>query len=316
MSAAKRHHWWPECHSKLWVAQNGLITMINKEGVAVPVTPENAGIIKHHNSVRLPDGSVDISLETYFADEIEGPVAPILSRLATERFRSAAWDRHIDHNFAKREAFGIRQDGFLPIRKGYSVSLPPKDKLAAARYFASLLVRVPSYKDELKSTQMVAGIQKILGLSEEDAKIETDILHVEIVHRHLEDYATRLLQCAWVLIESEKQEIIFGDTPVVPSALGWGEAEAICPVSPNRCLMLVRGYKPPIEDAILIVQSLPRSIRALNCTLLQNANRFIFCRSPFPLDFVRTHLGTRQARIKPIFSSEKGTRIDGPMLGE
>ena len=292
MDAAKRHHWWPECHSKLWVAKNGLITMINKEGVAVPVTPENAGVIKHHNSVRLSNGSVDTSLETYFADEIENPVAPILLRLATERFKSAAWDRHIDHDFARREASGIRQDGFLPIKKGYSVSMPPKDRLATARYFASLLVRVPSYKDELKSPKMVAGIQKILGLSEIEAKVETDILHVEIVRQHLQDYATRLMQCAWILIESEKQEIIFGDTPIVPSALGWGEAEAICPVSPNRCLMLVKGYKPPIENSIMIVQSLPRSIRALNHTLLQNADRVVFCRSPFPIDFVRTHLGS------------------------
>jgi hypothetical protein len=315
MNSPKRHHWWPECHSKLWVAENGLITMIDIDGVARPVTPENAGVIKHHNTVRLSDGTIDTSLENYFADEIENPVARVLLRLANERLRSFAWDKYIDKEFASREGRGIRADGFLPTKLGYCVSLPAADRIAVARYFASLLVRVPSYKDELKSSLRIEGFRKILNLPEDQATFEADLLHVEIVRRHLSDYAKRLLECAWLIIESPNQEILFSDTPIVPSALGWGDAEALCPISPNRCIMFIRGYKPPMEDSLMIVQSTPRSIRALNQTLLQNSQRFVFCRSSFPLGFILKHFGTRQARITPVFQTRDDNRLDGPMLG-
>lgn len=289
--------------------------MIDKDGSAKPVTPENAGVIKHHNTVRRSDGTIDTSLESYFADEIENPVAPVLLRLANERSRSFAWDQHIDKEFASREARGIRSDGFVPTKTGYCVSLPNSDRVAAARYYASLLVRVPSYKDELKSSLMIEGLRAILNLTESEATFEADLLHVEIVRRHLSDYANRLLECAWLIIESPDQEILFSDTPIVPSSLGWGEAEAICPISPNRCMMIVRGYKPPILDSLVIVQSAPRSIRGLNQTLLQNSQRFVFCRSSFPIEFILKHFGTRQARIVPVFQSRDDNRLDGPMLG-
>jgi Protein of unknown function (DUF4238) len=315
MTDPKRHHWWPECHSKLWVDNDGLITAIDQTGHSFRSPPSKVGVQTHHNSIRMPDGTIDTSLETFFANEIETPVAPILLRLANQSQRSFAWDQHIDRDFASREARAIRSDGFLPTKRGRCVLLSAAERRAVARYFASLLVRVPSYKDELRSTAVIAEIRKVLGLSESDAKFETDVLHVEIVTRHLNDYATRLLECAWLVIESSEQEILFSDTPVVPSALGWGDAEAICPISPNRCMMMVRGYKPPIEDSVMIIQSTPQSTRGLNQTLLQNSQRFVFCRSPFPSEFVVRHFGSRQARIVPIFQDIDNVGLEGPMLG-
>ena len=41
----------------------------------------------------------------------------------------------------------------------------------------------------------------------------------------------------------------------------------------------------------------PRSVRAYNRTIAQNATRQVFYRTPPPIDFVKAHLGTRQIRM-------------------
>lgn len=136
------------------------------------------------------------------------------------------------------------------------------------------------------------------------------------VRQHLDDYATKLTTCAFVLIDAAAgAEFLIGDTPVIPAALGFGEAEAMCPISPTRALLIVSGWKPPFQDRIAIFRSLPKSVRSFNKTMVQNAEREIFCRSPVPSAFVAEHLGTRQVRLNPNLETATGEHsARGPML--
>jgi hypothetical protein len=86
---------------------------------------------------------------------------------------------------------------------------------------------------------------------------------------------------------------------VIPAALGWGAAEAVMPISPNRILVFVAGWKSPYPDQTLIVELLPKFVRSTNMTLIQNAENYVYSRSLVPAEFIFKHLGTRQIRAVP-----------------
>lgn len=312
----KRHHWWPQCHSSLWVDGEGCVTTITSAGEVRRTQPINTAVRGHYNSVRLPDGSRDATLETFFADTVEGPVAPVLARLATETRRDLQLESRYDTETLRRNCKGIKEDGFVPDARAFSARFSDSDRQALARYVASLIVRVPSYKDELNSNRMRENVSALLGMPADDARFETDSLHVEIVRRHLEDYAGKLEACVFILIDApEGEEFLIGDTPVIPAALGFGEAEAMCPITPDRALLIMSGWRPPFADRIAIFRSQRKSVRAFNTTMLQNAEREIFCRTALPLTYVDKHIGTRQVRLSPtIETAAGGHSAAGPML--
>jgi hypothetical protein len=314
--SAKRHHWIPVCHTSLWVDEAGCVTTITKRGEIWRTTPANTAVISHYNSVNMPDGTRDPALEVYFADEVESPVAPVLARIATETRRDRELEARFDHALLHRERRQIERDGFFADGRAFSASFSLSDRRALARYVASLIVRVPSYKDELNSERMLENVARVLGLDAQAARFQTDRLHVDIIRRHLHDYARRLENCGYVLVDApDGAEFIMGDTPVIPAALGFGEAEVICPITPKRALLVVSNYAPPFVDRMGIFRSRPASVRAFNKTMVQNAEREIFCRAPFPINFVMKHLGTRQVRLEPNLETAGGAHCGrGPML--
>jgi len=314
--APKRHHWIPVCHSSLWVDEEGCVTTITGSGEVRRTTPTNTAVIGQYNSVMMPDGTRDPALEIYFADEVESPVAPVLARIATETRRDPELEARFDQAMLHREKRQIARDGFYADRRAFSAAFSLSDRRALARYVASLIVRVPSYKDELNSNRMLENVASVLGLDPQAARFRTDMLHVEIIRRHLRDYAAKLERCGFMLLDApDGTEFIMGDTPVIPAALGFGEAEVLCPITPRRALMVVSKYVPPFADRMGIFRSRPPSVRAFNKTMVQNAEREIFCRASFPVDFVNEHLGSRQVRLEPNLETAAGVySARGPML--
>lgn len=312
---AKRHHWWPMCHSRLWVDGEGCITATNAAGQTRRTRPINTAVIGHYNSVRRLDGTRDPTLENFLATEIESPAAPVLGRLAIERRRDLTAEAHFDQAFLSREWKNLKREGFVPKRQAFTAALGPADRRTLARYVASLLVRVPSYKNELNSSQMIDNVARVLGLETNEARFATDVLHVEIVRRHLEDYGERLAACEFMLIDTSAEEFVLGDTPVIPAALEFGEAEAMMPLTPTRALLMIRGWRPPLPNRAMIYQSQPASVRAFNKTMVQNAEREVFSRRAISLEFIRRNLGTRQVRLVPNVDTAAGDHsAKGPLL--
>jgi len=314
MSRPKRHHWWPTCHSNLWVDSQGVVSAIDRGGQVVRTPPNNTAVIGHYNSVRYPDGRRDSSLEDFFANEIESPVAPVLIRLAKEKSRDTEWERLLAPSSYLNNRKALARDGFALEKSFSSASFSPADRRAIARYVASLLVRVPSYKDVLNSRAMVESVSAVLSLQGDQARSATDSIHVDVIRAHLDLYAKRLENCAYLLIDATREEYIIGDTPIIPAALGWGEAEALFPISPDRAMIFMRGFQSPFADRIPVFRALPANVRSCNKTMAQNSDRQIFCRTPVNPDFVRNNLATRSVRIVPKITEGSGEVLGGRLM--
>ena len=231
----------------------------------------------HYNSIVRADGTRDSALETFFAEEMEHFVAPVLVRLAGKAHRDLQLERHFDRGLLMREAKLIRSTGFVPRIEAYSIGCSLEELGALARYIASLMVRVPSYKDTLNSARVRENLADVLELSPEAARLEADILHVGVVRRHLEDYTSVLKGCAYLLLDAPSgSEFVIGDTPVIPSALGFGEAEVMCPITPTRALFVLRGYEVPLADRLPVFLARSPTVWVYNKTMVQNADREIF----------------------------------------
>lgn len=312
---SKRHHWWPMCHSSLWTDEEGCITVYDKFNGIRRLRPNNTAVIGHYNTVRQLDGSIDTSLEEYFATDVEGKAAPVLRRLATEKKRDLKAEWAIDKTQLHLARKLIAKDGFEVPSKAYSVGLNAADKIDLSRYIASLIVRVPSYKDALNSEAIQKMIASLLSSNHDESRIVTDLVHVDIIKTHLVDYATRLSQCEFIIVDTAKVEFIIGDTPVIPAALGFGDAEAMLPLTPDRAIFIIRGWRRPLPDRAMIFDAKPANVKAFNITMLQNSERQAFARSPISDGFFAKYLGTQQARIKPTFEPQSNSIIDpGPML--
>lgn len=87
------------------------------------------------------------------------------------------------------------------------------------------------------------SLAALLDLDAARASFEADRRHVAILRQHIDDYSRRLISCAMILLEAwEGEEFIIGDTPVIPAALGFGKAKAICPISRERALIMIYGW--------------------------------------------------------------------------
>lgn len=316
MSNPKRHHWWPECHSKLWTDREGCVTRLGRGDEPRRTRPINTAVIGHYNSVRHLNGQQDPALETYFANEVEWPAGPVLERLSKEKWRDPMVERLVDAPRGRGMRRQIREAGWEWDGMACSAYLPAEDRLALTRYVASLIVRVPSYKDALNSEAVRMSLAALLDLDAPQARFEADRRHVAILRQHIDEYSRRLIGCAVILLEAQEgEEFIIGDTPVIPAALGFGKAKAICPISPDRALIMISGWTAPFGDRIGVFRSTRGRVRSYNRVMLQNAEQEVFCRTAIPSDFVSKHLGRRQVRLSVEFKGPEAAGSDqGPML--
>jgi hypothetical protein len=311
MNLPKNHHFWPVCHSKFWTGADGKVITYELGGTLSLDTPKRTARIEHLNSIRMANGTKNVWLEVYFDKEVEDKSAPALFKLAKAKNRNLTFENSFDRNMLRNDVKVIRKDGFAPPGKGYAVTLNEAERRTVARYVASMMVRVPSYKNQINSASVIASLHNDFGFQAEAAVEEADRLSVEILMKHMTEYADHLMKCTWFIAESTSTEFVFCDTPVIPSTLGWGEAEAVIPITPNRILVFIKGWKSPLPDQILVVGMLPHFVRSTNITLVQNAEQYVYSRGPISERFIFKHLGTRQIRVVPILQ-----RTDHPALGK
>lgn len=133
MSNPKRHHWPPECHSKLWTDREGCVTRLGRGEEPRRTQPINTAVIGHYNSVRQLDGKRDPALENYFANAVESPAGPVLGRLRKEKWRDPMVDRLVDGPRVRGLRGELRKAGWKWEGMAYSAYLPAEDRLALTR---------------------------------------------------------------------------------------------------------------------------------------------------------------------------------------
>lgn len=284
-------------HSERWCGSDRLLQVTFRDGRTFRTSPKNVGVQTHHNRVRAIEGNHD-ALEQYFANEIDTHAAPALTRFL-EGPRERVLSEAPDFPYLQQEKHSIRADGFRIPKALEFQRLDPPDKLALARYVASMIVRVPSYKDATNGPSLVEYMTATFGLSLGEAWDKLDIHHFGLVIDHIEQYANKLAAWQWIAVEADgTQEFLFGDTPALPVELSGAEVDLYFPLTPKLALVITRHWRSKYQYGAQLFRASNKLIGYYNRCEIMNAERIVVSERTLPDHFVKKNFGQRQLRIK------------------
>jgi len=305
----------------MWTGADGCLTTIFIDGTTVRTTPVNTGVKRRHNTIRNSSGQHDADLEIFLSENIDGPVAPILKRLGNESSTRILGDRLLNRKLLAQKKDEIRRLGFRIPSFIECLSLCLEEKKCVARYLASMIVRVPSYKDQLNNKNTVNAFADAAEIDIKSAKIAIDHRHVNILRNHLAEYTEKLCLWQWVVLDADgDHDYLFSDSPAIPVEFNGGDIDVFFPITPRRALLVTRRWKSPLRDAVQLFKAANKNVNYYNRCIVLNAERMVFSRDTPPARFICRHFGQRQLRLAVHVnrndSSQPGGDFCAPLLQE
>ncbi len=149
MSNPKRHHWWPQLQSSLWTAADGLIHVTGKDGTTFRTSPQNIGLEGELYTRFAFTGGKDVTIERWFANEIETPFARALTNLTSVLDIKTCPFLKPDSPAQRAKAKDVKDLGFVLPKKFEWIELTLENRQAVVNYLAAMLVRNPTYLAKL-----------------------------------------------------------------------------------------------------------------------------------------------------------------------
>jgi len=216
---SERHHWWPECVSRHWAAEDAKTGWLKPDGTAVRIPPARLGVIGNGHHIKLGKGGesspFDQSFERVFDAADTG--FPKLIKWLAELERAPI------QAVALRDRFKAQQcsDDELSLMTECAVSLAVRGPMNRE---ASIAV-AEHFRGPLESTERNA----LIGLNMRNS------------HRVVADSIGTTGK--FVAIYSQEKEFVFGDGffhNVANAQMPPHSPKLIVPITPNICILVCR----------------------------------------------------------------------------
>lgn len=287
MTDPKKHHWWPQLQSKFWIDDSGFITAVRADGSFFRGQPENIGAEGHLYTRYEISGQKDLTIEKWFAAEIEGPFKEILERVATLDGIKVAWE--IGRDTAKEKE--VKELGFKVPQRAEVLPVTTEHRHAINCYLAALLVRNPIYLQKLIRFHDDHGSPLDSDLPRNQA-IKT--IALENMLSVYEIYRDRIAEAHIGLVLAEgSHEFLFGDCGITakePWLDGPIPFDIHAPLTPTLSLEVLPvpfGEVP----GLMVMRANNRGTDRLNRIVLGQSERFVFCRGNPPTKFIQRYFG-------------------------
>ncbi len=282
MNEPKRHHWWPEAHQQFWTDSDGKIACLDKSGKLYRSPPRDVAVIGHHNSLVMPDGKKNTAPEKLLGKNVDDKVRSVIKKIADldrrtivpalERMTLAELNQHN----ARCVPFG-----FEPLVNFEYVMLGREDRIDLAKYVASMIVRVPTFRARISNVfRMIAGVLERRGTKIRDIDREDHNHQISWMLENIPIFARSLAMWPWVLIKSAPGEcFIFSDSPVslnTPQGLNGGLADFLIPLLPNLVLCGLDGPQKGVREGVHVMQASAVGTQTYNRITVGNAQERVF----------------------------------------
>lgn len=291
MTVPKRHHWWPQLQSSLWTASDGLITVTRSDGTSFRSTPINVGVEGELYTRFELTGAKDISIEKWFADEIETPFSEALEALIPIRDIKSTPFGWIETPAQKEKGKEVKSLGFVLPKQDEYIELLPKHRAALVNYLAAMLVRNPIYLRKLADFH-----QKNSDLREIDIPKEQFIKSLALdnmlnVYEIYQDAISKSEIC--LLIADCDHELLFADSGITasePWLPGPIPFDIYAPISPKVAINVlpVPGAQTNFSRVMRVNN---QGVARYNRIALGHAERFVFSRGSPPAKFIKANFG-------------------------
>jgi hypothetical protein len=259
---SERHHWWPECVSRHWADDSGLVHCMFPDGKVVSAPPKNFGVIGNGHTIKL----------------------------SREPGESTPWDENFEHEFNQADngfpatiewlqqlTFEDRQDA--PLRTRFVAQ--STDEIEVARLLeaaVSLVVRSPRLRE--RAVSVAEHYRGPLPERERNTLIGSNLRRGQ---RDLVNcFGTRAKFCA---IHSPDREFVFGDgcfSNLSVPAQGTIAPRLIVPVTPRISVLITRPLAYTSEPRLTTLVLSSDEAGQLNDAVQVYSRKFVFYRSERP----------------------------------
>ncbi|WP_417614975.1 DUF4238 domain-containing protein [Parasphingorhabdus sp.] len=287
MSQPKRHHWWPQLQSGYWTDENGLIHVTKKDGSTFTAPPSKVGVEGELYTRFEISGRKDLTIEKWFAAEIENPFVKALDRLLsldgieTSPLLGRRRDKELE----------LRELGFIIPTKLEKIPLSGEHRAAINSYLAALLVRNPKYLAKLAAFHDKNGLTFPEGLPRNQ---EIKVVALNNMLSVFEIYRDEIAKAdLGLLLVMGENELLFSDAGISaqePWKAGPIPFDIHAPLTPRLALEVlpIRQNKSP---ECFIMRMNNQGTARMNRIILEDAERFVFSRQTPPLKFIIKHFG-------------------------
>lgn len=175
----------------------------------------------------------------------------------------------------------VTQFGFAPLVNFEYVTLIREDRRSLAKYIASMIVRVPAYRDRVSETfQQYAEIMARIGQPIDNSPNADKNHQIGVMLKTLPTFAKALVGWSWCFIKAAPGEkFIFPDNPValnMPNSLVGGVSDFAFPILPDLILTAINGPKNLVQEGNHVFQANSEGTRTFNRNFIGKAEKQVF----------------------------------------
>jgi hypothetical protein len=264
-----------------------MIHVVSKDGRVFRSGPKNLGVEAELYTRYELTGGKNLTIEKWFAAEIEGPFVDALDALLGE----AGTRRRRPLRIGDRRALQqIRDLGFVISGGREQVVLSPRHRSALINYLAAMLVRSPRYLTKLRNFHALSSIS--IGALSSDQIIKSIALDNMLSVYEL--YRDRFMKAHIALLRVEAdRELLFSDAGIVAQEPWRSEPlpfDVHAPLTPKLAVEVL-AVPEPQPEIMEVMRVNARGVSRFNRIAVGNAERFVFSRSAPPIDFIRKNFG-------------------------
>lgn len=287
MTEPKRHHWWPEVQSGQWGGADGMLHVVRADGTTFRAPPSKVGVEGELYTRIDPTGAKDRDIERWLSREVEHPFASAFTRILT---LDGITRQRLPGRSDPVKRKEVQELGFIVSDYMEMMPLSEQHRTAIANYVAALVVRIPTYlmkltdwhREQYGSDQLPVDERMIRGFALENMLFLYDAYREVIAGASIN-----------LMIADCDREFLFADGGVTAKE-PWRALpmpfELYAPLTPKIALNVLTMHGAE-ADGLWISRVNARGVARYNRMMLADAKRFVFSKSPPPLNFISKHFG-------------------------
>lgn len=260
---SERHHWWPECVSRHWAAEDGKTGWLKPDGSFVRIPPARLGVIGNGHHIKMGTGGEpsawDESFERVF-DKADTGFPGLIT-----------WLEGLDHRPVRDVA---------DLRHRFVAQQCNDDKLVMMTECAvSLAVRGPRNREA--SVAVADHLRGHIDSAERNALIGINMRNSQ---RMIADSIGA--RGKFVAVYSEEKEFIFGDGffhNVANSQMAPHSPKLFVPITPRICILVCRPSKYMVEPKLSTLVLEEHEVDLCNQAVQVYSKNAIYFRSQQPV---------------------------------
>ncbi|UTM01068.1 DUF4238 domain-containing protein [Alcaligenes sp. NLF5-7] len=258
---SERHHWWPECVSRHWAAEDGNVGWLRPNGNCIRIPPANLGVIGNGHHIKLGTAGAPSPWDESFERAFD---------IADSGFpRLIKWLEGLE----RRPILGVeRKERFL------SQPYTEADLRLMSECAVSLAVRSPMNREA--SVAVAEHYRGTIPSAERSALIGLNMRHSQ---RLIADSIGA--RGKFVAIYSQNKEFVFGDGffhNVANAQMAPQSPKLLVPITPHISILVCRPSSYTVEPRLFTLVLDEQEVDRYNHTVQIYAKNAIYFRSQQP----------------------------------